>query len=720
MRDGANGIVMSTEEYFENIERDQQRMFSNLVNPVDLANGFRRARSEGGNGSGNVVPINQEIFVPVSYDIPQDSILTSRDTATLSLLALGVPSITGNHYQDEEQKVFVASEYPKDWRENVSSAGDFQTTATVALEIDSLFGSDEIRHLGTGFLQNMNNACDYVRNMVQTDRGYDKTAELIREGLKGIRKAYDSKNVSEMKSAVRGYVYCNLCEKALDLLDDNPVLNQKAGISKQDREYYEGMRQFAKMIRENEKLLERQAKGFELSKEDENKIQEYKDFQYVVGRENVEKDYEDPEASAEIAVAMAEMMNKGKSNKKNKSLSEEEQKQWDKLAHAAGPLSLNTYRYNKSKENSFVRELGKCKAPEAVDGLLNKVSKQADEYRQANDEKFQTAVKIVDEKIATTHLDKENLKKYNNDENMRVYEKNAKEARKQLKDSLKPEKQQAADPKFKFKLVEEYYNKINTESYDKKKHQNEKKHPDFQRMKKAVTILRNYLDNVASDVVKYDAELEKRYVKELNEAAESYLNIKDPKKKREYRSNKSYANNRYNMALGLSKLTENPVLNLNYVESGSRQLMDDLYKDVMKNASRKEKERFLGVNPEIKRKSIEMVLWRHDRKMAEKMVSQKLLHEKLNLDSLPKNIKDEMKAVLDQMAMFKYGGKAAVSGLSLGKSEDKQVLKFLEEEITSYKAGTNTTSVEVHNKPEEKLSIRKRAEQFENKAIGKK
>ena len=725
MRDGTNGIVMSTEEYFENIERDQQRMFSNLVNPVDLANGFRKATVAGSGEAGNQIELGDENFRPVSYDIPQDSILTSSDTATLSLLALGVPSIAPFTVMDEDiekNKLAKAelSDLPDEWKEIIEKSNMYQMSGTLSMELDSLFGSDEVRILGGGYLTNMNSACDYVKNMVQTDRDYDKTAELIREGLKGICNAYNSKGTHEMMSAVRGYAYCNLCEKALDLLDRYPVLNESARISKEDREYYEGMRQFAKMIRKNEKLLEREANGDQLTAAKKKEIQQYKDLQYIIAKENLKKDAQDPTVALEIYNEQIRIKNKAVEKCNDKNLSEKEKAKWDTIRRMSPTIGQSGILINKRKEIDFVRQLGKCKDEKAIQKLLEETSKQAAEYKSKNDEDFMTAAEIVDDKIAKIHLNQEAMDQYRKDTVMQANEKNGKNARKQLENSVMPRTKTALQEKQ--HLITEYINNLDSEVYDKKKHRDEKKHPDFQRMKKAAVKLNNLWMHAIDGNVSFNAEREKEYINELKKAAEAYLNIKDPKKKRELRPDNKYADKRYNLALNLSKLAENLELNIelnnNYIQVGSNQLMADLVKEVMKDASKEEKERFSGVSPEIRRKTVEMVLWRYG--MAEKLVSRKLLHDKVNLDSIPKKVKGELKDYLDQMVLFKYGGEAAPRRpLEFGKMEDKKVLEFLEGEIASYKAGTNSIAVKEAPKKKIQPGIKERVSKYEPKGLGK-
>ncbi len=720
MRDGTNGIVMRTEEYFENIERDQQRMFSNLVNPFDLANGFRKATVGGSDEAGSQIEPGDKDFRPVSYDIPQDSILTSSDTATLSLLALGVPSIVPSTALDleiENKKLAKVelSDFPEEWKKIIEKSNMYQKSGTVSIELDSLFGSDEVRRVGGGYLTNMNSACDYVKNMVQTDLDYDKTAELIREGLKGICNAYNSKSTKEMMSAVRGYVYCNLCEKALDLLDRNPVLKDKAGISEEDREYYEGMRQFAKMIRKNEKLLELEAKGNRLTDAKKKEIQQYKDLQYIIAKENLKKDAQDPTVAIEIYNEQIRIKKEAEKNLKKENLSKKERAEWDTIRQVSVFIAQGSVLIDKQKEIDFVRQLGKCKEKKAVQKLLEETSKQAADYKSKKDEDFMTAAKIVDEKIATTHLNQEAMNKYTEDTVMQAKEKNGKDARKQLEESLFPGGKTALQEKQ--RLITEYINNLNSEVYDKKRHRDMKKHPDFQKMKQAALKLDNLWTLAITGDVPFNAETEKKFINELKTTAEAYLNIKDPKRKRKLRPDNKYADKRYNLALNLSKLAENPVLNNNYAQIGSNQLMGDLCKEVMKNASKEEKEKFSGVSPEIRRKTVEMVLWRYG--MAKNLVSQKLLHDKVNLDSIPENIKNEIKVNLENMVLCKYGGKTA-SGLTYGTMEDKKVLGFLEKEIASYKAGTNSLAVKEAPRREVRSGIKERVSKYEANFLGKK
>ena len=194
------------------------------------------------------------------------------------------------------------------------------------------------------------------------------------------------------------------------------------------------------------------------------------------------------------------------------------------------------------------------------------------------------------------------------------------------------------------------------------------------------------------------------------------MNIKDPKRKRKLRPDNKYADKRYNLALNLSKLAENPVLNNNYAQIGSNQLMGDLCKEMMKDASKEEKEKFSGVSPEIRRKTVEMVLWRYG--IAKNLVSQKLLHDKVNLDSIPKNIKDEIKVNLEHMVLCKHGGKTEL-GVTYGKMEDKKVLGFLEKEIASYKAGTNSLAKKAPKKNIQS-GIKEKVSKYEANVIGKK
>ncbi len=648
MKEGRYAGLLEADELFENIERRKQRIFSNLINPQDWDAGFLQPVS-GCKDSESIAVHGRDIYNPESYVIPEDSFLTSSDTATLVLLTIGTIN-TINPKNDANKK----SSYPKECLNYYEDMLKADIADTPAIKLDGLFLGDENRRMAGNNALDLNKGYNTVKNLIQKNN-YDELAKLIENGLKGIRDAYNFKDDAAMPCALRGYIYCNICEKTLDLLDKNPAFAKKVKIDDNDREYYEGMRQYARLIRKNEKLLAKETKNSPLTDDEQKDLTDYKNIQYLISKEIANKAVGSPSYNKLFEQYETELKRLAFTKGKDE-LSAEEKEKWNALPKAEKEKwdIFNKYvkfmiptclpRYLLRNDISYIRSLGKCKNSKEMNNFFQKVTAEAENLKTTGDEDFKNAIEKVDSRIAQIHLSGNDLKKHLND-GARIRQLDAQ--KEEINSILNLNKAEICEQ---LNHLEDYYQQINSTAYDKKSHQNLEKHKEFQEMKHAVNVLREYRKGVITNKMKCDLEKEKKYIKRLQETAEAYLDLKDPQKLRQLRPNDRYADKRYNIALNLSKLTA-PLSSLIYLTQVSDQISSDIRKAFEAQISDDQRKKISILSAEVRTKAVESMLMNDP--TCSKLFTKKAAHENLNLTNLPPAMINSLTGLFNSIILSK-------------------------------------------------------------------
>lgn len=661
MRD-FRGVEFTAEEYYENLERKLNRFFNNQINPYDLKTGFRIPGALS-TDDGNVA----DAYHPKAYSMPLGSILRSKDTTLLTILGLTKSEVLSKSYMKDE-KVDDPANYPESYRETIRIANETYKLERVGFILDGI--TMETRHIGGGDCKTIELAFENTKNLVK-ENNPEKIAEFIGQGLQNMRSLFDMLRVEKASSGYMAYIYCNIFEKALDLLDENPDLKEKVKINEADREYYEGMRQYAKLIREGEQVLAKNVTG-DLSANDEETIKRYKDFQYLVAKDNSSKSFncltdvlkrirDDTEKI--ISEASKELKKQGLSEEEKASL--KKKKEQGRYLEKNITLKLNVIAYKETqKENAYIRELGKC----ATEGnkIIDFLNEKSNEVANLDKDKdFIDAKVIIETDIMRAHskADEELAAKLEKQKHKAEVNVGLKELGTWVKTP--------------YTVLQNYVNQLDSTRYDKKKHRNES-HAKFQNMKSAVKELTDYMEKSQRDDAK-----EMELWKNVQDTADAYLEIKDDAsgKYHEYRSDESkYANRRYNLALKLSNAAQKTM----YAKTCMDNLASDIYNEIVSNMSEEKKTDIkLGALDSKQRKQIvEFVLYRK----SERVIHSNQSYEKFNIKKLASGIQNDVCEMFKTMAEIseeeaeESKKKAGLDKAPLGKEKpsDMGVNKWLD------------------------------------------
>ncbi len=660
MRD-FRGVEFTAEEYYENLERKLNRFFNNQINPYDLKTGFRVPGALS-TDDGKVA----DAYHPKAYSMPLGSILRSKDTTLLTILGLTKSEVLSESYMKDE-KVDDLANYPESYRETMRIANETYKLDRVGFILDGI--TMETRYIGGGDCKTIELAFENTKNLVEGNDP-EKIAEFIGQGLQNMRNLFDMLRIEKASSGYMAYIYCNIFEKALDLLDENPDLKEKVKIDKADREYYEGMRQYAKLIREGEQLLAKNETGDLLDKDKET-IKRYKDFQYLVAKDNSSKSFScvsdvitriSADTEKIISEASKELKKQGLSEKEKASL-EKKKKQGKYLEKNIG-LKINFIVYKETqKENAYIRELGKCatRGNRIIDFLNEKSNEVANLDK---DKDFIDAKAIIETDIMRAHSKADEELAANLEKKKHKAEVNA---------GLKELGTWVKTP---YTVLQNYVNQLDSTRYDKKKHRNES-HAKFQNMKSAVKELTDYMEKSQRDDAK-----EMELWKNVQDTADAYLEIKDDAsgKYHEYRSDESkYANRRYNLALKLSDAAQKTM----YAKTCMDNLASDVYNEIVSNMSEEKKTDIkLGALDQKQRKQIvEIVLYI----TSERVIHSNQSYEKFNIKKLASGIQNDVCEMFKTVAEIseeeaeKSKKKAGLDEAPLGKEKpsDMGVNKWL-------------------------------------------
>lgn len=660
MRD-FRGVEFTAEEYYENLERKLNRFFNNQINPYDLKTGFRVPGALS-TDDGKVA----DAYHPKAYSMPLGSILRSKDTTLLTILGLAKSEVLSESYMKDE-KVDDLANYPESYRETMRIANETYKLDRVGFILDGI--TMETRYIGGGDCKTIELAFENTKNLVEGNDP-EKIAEFIGQGLQNMRNLFDMLRIEKASSGYMAYIYCNIFEKALDLLDENPDLKEKVKIDKADREYYEGMRQYAKLIREGEQLLAKNETGDLLDKDKET-IKRYKDFQYLVAKDNSSKSFScvsdvitriSADTEKIISEASKELKKQGLSEKEKASL-EKKKKQGKYLEKNIG-LKINFIVYKETqKENAYIRELGKCatRGNRIIDFLNEKSNEVANLDK---DKDFIDAKAIIETDIMRAHSKADEELAANLEKKKHKAEVNA---------GLKELGTWVKTP---YTVLQNYVNQLDSTRYDKKKHRNES-HAKFQNMKSAVKELTDYMEKSQRDDAK-----EMELWKNVQDTADAYLEIKDDAsgKYHEYRSDESkYANRRYNLALKLSNAAQKTM----YAKTCMDNLASDVYNEIVSNMSEEKKTDIkLGALDQKQRKQIvEIVLYI----TSERVIHSNQSYEKFNIKKLASGIQNDVCEMFKTVAEIseeeaeKSKKKAGLDEAPLGKEKpsDMGVNKWL-------------------------------------------
>ncbi len=660
MRD-FRGVEFTAEEYYENLERKLNRFFNNQINPYDLKTGFRVPGALS-TDDGKVA----DAYHPKAYSMPLGSILRSKDTTLLTILGLTKSEVLSESYMKDE-KVDDLANYPESYRETMRIANETYKLDRVGFILDGI--TMETRYIGGGDCKTIELAFENTKNLVEGNDP-EKIAEFIGQGLQNMRNLFDMLRIEKASSGYMAYIYCNIFEKALDLLDENPDLKEKVKIDKADREYYEGMRQYAKLIREGEQLLAKNETGDLLDKDKET-IKRYKDFQYLVAKDNSSKSFScvsdvitriSADTEKIISEASKELKKQGLSEKEKASL-EKKKKQGKYLEKNIG-LKINFIVYKETqKENAYIRELGKCatRGNRIIDFLNEKSNEVANLDK---DKDFIDAKAIIETDIMRAHSKADEELAANLEKKKHKAEVNA---------GLKELGTWVKTP---YTVLQNYVNQLDSTRYDKKKHRNES-HAKFQNMKSAVKELTDYMEKSQRDDAK-----EMELWKNVQDTADAYLEIKDDAsgKYHEYRSDESkYANRRYNLALKLSNAAQKTM----YAKTCMDNLASDVYNEIVSNMSEEKKTDIkLGALDQKQRKQIvEIVLYI----TSERVIHSNQSYEKFNIKKLASGIQNDVCEMFKTVAEIseeeaeKSKKKAGLDEAPLGKEKpsDMGVNKWL-------------------------------------------
>ena len=634
MRD-FRGVEFAGEEYFENFERTLDRFFNNQINPYDLETEFR---IPGANGCASRDVGVAGVYKPKAYSMPLGSILRSKDTTILTILGMTMPEVLSEVYNEEKDTVYDPAQYPESYRETIKHVNEMNKLGRLKMALDAI--TFETRHIGEIDCKLMELAFEKTKNLVE-ENDPEKIARFIGQGLKNMQKMYDTLLTEKASSGYSAYFYCNVFEKTLDFLDANLNLKEKVEITDADREYYEGMRQYAILIREGEQVLAKDVTG-NLSEADRGIMQRYKDFQYLVAKDNSSKASGDIEIMFEIGnkitrdaddiifSASTKLEEVGLSKKEKDSLKKEIE-QGKHLRNNGQQMLLPLFYEKKRKENKYIRELGKC-ATERNDitDFLNKKSKEL--ANLGNDKDLIEAKKVIDEDIERGHS------------KVALISDEARENYHQQKAEVNAELMALGTwVKTPYTVLQKYVNQLDSSRYDKKIHRNGL-HKKFQDMKSAVKELTDYMKKSRRDDAK-----EMELWKKVQNKADAYLKVKDDAsgKYHEYRPDESsYANLRYNLALEISNVAKKSM----YAKLCMDNLVSDIYNEIIGKMSDEEKRKvdFDKVDQEKAKKIVELTLYNK----AERVIRSNQSYEKFNVGTLASDIKK------DVVEMFGFVNKA--------------------------------------------------------------
>ena len=594
------------------------RFFNNQINPYDLKTGFRVPGAVS-TDDGNVA----DAYHPKAYSMPLGSILRSKDTTLLTILGLTKSEALSESYKKDD-KVDDPEKYPESYRETIRIANETYKLDRVKFILDGI--TMETRRIGGADCKAIELAFENTKNLVE-ENDPEKIAEFIGQGLQNMRNLFDMLRNDSASSGYVAYIYCNIFEKALDLLDENPDLKEKVKIDEEDREYYEGMRQYAKLIREGEQLLAKNVTG-DLSAKDKETIKRYKDFQYLVAKGNSSKLFSSvSDVSIRIIADVEKIISEASKELEKQGLSEKEKASLEKKKEQGEYLSknillkVNAIAYKETqKENAYIRELGKCatKGNRIIDFLNEKSNEVANLDK---DKDFIDAKAIIEKDIMRAHPKADEEPAANLEKQKHKAEVNA---------GLKELGTWVKTP---YTMLQNYVNQLDSTRYDKKKHRNES-HAGFQNMKSAVKELTDYMKNSQRDDAK-----EMELWKKVQDTADAYLKIKDDAsgKYHEYRSDESgYANRRYNLALKLSNAAQKTM----YAKTCMDNLASDVHNEIVSNMSEEKKAEIkLGALDSKQRKQIvEIVLYR----TSERVIHSNQSYEKFNIKKLASGIQNDV------------------------------------------------------------------------------
>ena len=616
MRDGSGGIIVTSEEYFNEMDQRIQRIFSNQISPYDRAGGFKKEEVHGDNQKGDEAFESDALvdnnYKPDSYELPSNSPLASEDTAILTILALASPDEPKTKTTEKFVQILNNPDYPipEETKSYMQEASQYAPIGLFTMQMDSLFGSDEYRRLNSA---NMPEAYEYTRKIVKHN-DTSKMEKVILNGLKAIRYAYNSRGNDAAIGAARNYIYCHLCEQALKLVDKLNIPMKPA-----DREYYEGMSRYAKLIRTGEAILDKQADGKSTTPEEKEIVDKYVSFQNLVASENNEIGrgvLSEKGQQKYVDISETIRVNNRNRGKKIKKSDQEKSTFYDTLAGqgaAVGQMGVGAAAMK--ADSALIQQLGKASLSKKEDDFWKEINNKA--LVQKENSQYKEVSEQVNAKIKAIHPDKSATAKIKEDSKYHVKVKKKNEITKALKEAK-------ADDNTAKTSLEEQLAKFDDPNYNKEQHRN---HPEFRAIMQAAQSLEDA-------IVKSDATLDReKCARDLREATERYLNIKDPKQIREFRAEDKYANRRYNVALNLYQLA-NRVDYKGFLLSGLvKEIQKD--KDFKKSLSQMD-----NLSEASKEKAVEVLLYGVNK---ENVIDKMLMHEHVDVAKLAEEIRKDVK-----------------------------------------------------------------------------
>ncbi len=629
MRDTTD-VILTDKDFFKETEQHIQRIFGNHINPYDVDNYFTREGITGGDGTKkrgqlhkNLIGDEKEKYVPETYAIPKNSVFLSEDIAYLTLLEFAIIDKPKEANAKMIDMNLIPEKHKKAVKDIIDNSNREAFLTKYTLVSEAFAASDEVRSIQGEGAKLLQTAHNNMKKLV-TKNDVDTIAEHIKNGLKTISEVHDLLDNTELKCAVRGYFMYHVCEKTLDMLDRNPELKKKVNLNEEDRIYYEGMRWYAKLIREGEAALDKVANNT-ASKEDVDLVTDYKSLQYLISFDKgVSAQVSDnlmTKTANEISKNMSELLSDSKTRPQYK--------------YVTG-ASVYGAKYASMKRNERIRALGKCKSMEEVKKQLKEFSNKGVpriENGQNNLDVWNNAKKTVDNKINFIHpnpKEAEKIKSANIDKEL--------------------EKQQIVKDRESvglFSKLEKYVKLLETDEYDKKRHRNDN-HRQFQELKASILNLHNYLDNKN---ITQDPEILNDYIKTMNEKAGAYLNKKDAWRSKPHiqREGDSYAANRYNLALDIFNASDT-ALKWNEEKWSIEDTLSDIRKLIINDADKKKRQEWSNLSPELQDKAVEFILTQSG-EINKTLYEMRRLN--LNPQQLAKNIKKDFAVTMDTLCVAK-------------------------------------------------------------------